>query len=150
MSLLTGTSLLSVLIQDKEYYDIPQDHLGDIYGSFGTYVECFALISELTSGYLQDIFGRKVIVVVSLFLQSITSAILPFGGSLYPGLFLIRIVQATSVAWCLTTPLLPDYVTDQSKGKAGGYYQLAANLGSLLFSFGLLQIAEHFDMLFAC
>lgn len=61
-------------------------------------------------------------VVASLFLQALSAALLPFGGAIYPGLFLLRIVQAVSVAWCLTTPLLPDYVTDASKGLAGGYY----------------------------
>ena len=59
-------------------------------------------------------------------------------------------MQAIVVAWCLTTPLLPDYVTDKSKGAAGACYQMAAGIGSLIFSFGILQIAEHFDILFAC
>lgn len=44
-TLLMGSSLLSILIQDKKYYNVGKDHLGDIYGSFGTYVECFALLS---------------------------------------------------------------------------------------------------------
>ena len=90
------------------------------------------------SGFIYDNLGRRAPIIWVFFIVAVMIAIYPFGGSVYPGLLLIRICLLNALDIQSTSPLLVDYVEQSTKGLAGGYIQAVVCLSAIIFSFGFL------------
>ena len=143
---MMGANFFTILIQDKNYYQISKEELGTVSGSFTTYTTIITLPLTLMSGIILDNCGRKVPISLLCFLAAAMLAILPYGGDLYPGLFVIRTLLMIGLEIIVVAPLLADYVDHSTKGLAGGYIQLALGVQTSIFSFVFLQLAESIDL----
>ena len=150
LSFMTGGNLFTILIQDKKYYVISEQELGTVQGSFNTYLTVSMIPVQLVSGILIDKCGRKGPLSLLSFLIAAMLAILPYGGHIYPGLFIIKFVLNASLEVLASSPLLADYVHHSTKGLAGGYMQISFGLQTTIFSFVFLQLAESIDLAYIC
>lgn len=115
-----------------------------------TYISIITLPIQFVAGFILDTCGRRATLSLCGFIAATMLAILPYGHQLYPGLLLIKTILLASLEIMVISPLLADYVHDRTKGLAGGYIQLSTGVSATLFSFGLLQIAEHVDLAYVC
>ena len=146
MVFLYQDNYATILLQDKEYYSVDEDDLGEEFGSVITYTTIVSLPLVFLGGFVYDKMGRRYPMIVTIFIISVTVSLFPYGGSVYPGFFLIFVVNDIALEIFATSPILADYVEKSTKGIAGTYLQLGIGIGALVFSFGLLEIAEEVDL----
>lgn len=85
-------NFFTILLQDTKYYHISEKKLGTVSGSFNTYISVAVLPFQLLFGIVLDKCGRKIPLVLSCFIAAPLIAILPYGGGLYPWLFIVQFV----------------------------------------------------------
>ena len=77
-----------------------------------------SLFAVLISGYLYDLFGRKVLLVIYFVIISISVYLFPRTAPNVGFLVAIRSLLQLLGASCLSNPLINDYVKKESRGKA--------------------------------
>lgn len=100
----------------------------------------------LVSGLLYDTLGRKPILFVSLIITSASLIMMPYAGSIFPGLLLSRCGVAGSTSASHGKPLLVDYVHNKSKGVALALDGLMIGMASILVTTVELKLAETFPL----
>lgn len=86
----------------------------------------------LVIGLLYDTVGRKPILFVSIIMAGGCLILMPYTGSVYPGLLLSRCGVASSSSAILGSPLLVDYVHNKSKGVAVALLSLVSGMSIII------------------
>ncbi len=75
------------------------------------------MVTAILSGYMYDIMGRRFTIGFCLILHSISVLLVPFTyPSIYPWMLLVRIVEGIAVVPLVSSPLVNDYVCNESRG----------------------------------
>lgn len=126
------------MLRDKQYFAVPNNLIGTINSSLIFNAMIGTIPISLISGYCYDIFGRKLLIILSSLLLCFLCYITPFTS---PNLTLLQfnyvLVRATMV-FVTCNPLLVDYVEKDSLGKASAL----SNMGSIVgdcFAMGFLM-----------
>ena len=101
------TSFTSYLL--KANFDMSNDKAAETAANLGFFGDIGSISTELLSGTLMDIFGRKTISVGGLFIASIVMFCKPLLGSL-AGLYALKIVTNISTVPLMYSPYPVDYV----------------------------------------
>lgn len=134
------------LLRNPEYFNVPQDQLGQISNNIIFYAVIASVISVLFIGYAFDILGRKITLFTSTLLSAIFMFFIPFAPAVYPWLYVIRMAIAATYAAPNASPLVADYVKKNSRGKATALYALGFVVGDLI-TFGVLfNITKNFEI----
>jgi MFS family permease len=118
------------LLRDDEMFNIADDKIGIVSSSLIFYSLPGCVIATFFSGYLFDIFGRKITLFVSFLGASLLLAAVPWTSpNVYPWLLVIKIFIGILTSGTLSNPLIADYIHKTALGKA-------ASLGALGFVSG--------------
>ena len=82
------------------------------------------------TGFCYDLVGRKVILILATLLGSLSMAIMPYCGSVWPWLVVARMIASIAGVAIIANPLLVDYVSEKSKGLASAEVGLAGALAA--------------------
>ena len=95
------------------------------------------MISVIFIGYIYDIFGRRLTLCISTLLSAIFMFLIPFAPSVYPWMFIIRMLIACTYAAPNAQPLVTDYVVKSSRGRATAFVAMGFIVGDLI-CFGVI------------
>jgi MFS family permease len=133
--------LQPLILLDKEYYNISQDHAGAVNSLVIIVQSVVKIITCIPYGHLSDKFGRRSVITFASVNYLIGSLLVPYSKEIFPGFLLAKAFAANALSALQSVPLLADYVADESKGKAAAVYGISLGIGALignLFVKGLL------------
>lgn len=85
-----------------------------------------------------DLVGRKITLLISSFLICVSMALIPWTApSIYPWLYITRVLLGIAAQPIVVHPLTNDYVKKESRGTAVSFNSLAVVLGEII-SIGVL------------
>ena len=101
------TTFTTYLLEDN--FDIEGKEAAKVAGDLGLYAAVAAVSMNLILGYLMDLFGRKMLLIIGLSVTSIGVACQPLPDQL-AWLYVIRIATNLGVVPYLVSPYLVDYI----------------------------------------
>jgi len=126
------------MLRDKDYFGIDSSKIGTVNSTLIFYAMATTIPVGLVSGYCYDLFGRKLIIILNLFLMCFLCYITPYTS---PDLTLLQLtyifVRATLI-FVSCNPLCADYVEKGSLGKASALQNFGALIGDC-FAMGFLM-----------
>lgn len=133
--------ILAILLLENNY-EVKQENIGRVAGGIGTYTEIIVVFYSFFIGYVFDKFGRKIPCILGLLACAIGLIALPFGKKVYPTFFLLRTLVSIGLITNITAPFIPDYVMEESQGKASSYNTLMIIFSRILTAYGILKLSE--------
>mmetsp|Transcript_19442 Transcript_19442/g.18561 ORF Transcript_19442/g.18561 Transcript_19442/m.18561 type:complete len:196 (+) Transcript_19442:98-685(+) len=138
---------LIFLLKDPKYFNVAQEDIGTEINRLIFFTILANMCSFLISGYLHDLFGRRKVLITSVFIVSLLVFIMPrVAPTIYPHLLLCRMGTYAASNTALMTPLIADYVKKKDRGKATalqGVGFLISNLFSLQVLFFFTKDLEY-------
>ena len=126
------------LLEDPDMFNIDKKNIGVVTSQLSLWGYPFAIVGTFTSGYIYDIFGRRLTLFVAFFFASILVFTIPYSSPhLIPNLFIIRILFQICMTAPVTSPLIADYFQKESIGKASSVIGLGYVIGEVV-SMGIL------------
>ena len=126
------------LLEDPTMFDVPKDKLGIISSQLSLWGFPFAIAGTLTSGYIYDIFGRRLTLFTAFAVGSILVLFVPYTSPhVFPWLFIIRIGYQICMTAPASSPLIADYIHKDAIGKAASIIGIGYIVGEVL-SMGVL------------
>ncbi len=74
----------------SDYYGVSKNQAGTVVGNMGFLSHFICLFFDLSIGTFMDVFGRKKPIIIGLLLSALSLTLMPFAGSLYPNLLILR------------------------------------------------------------
>ena len=87
----------------------------------GLWAEVIVLVQDLYIGFVLDVLGRKIPIIIGTMGMGLATAVVPLFHDVWPSFFLLRVVMSLGAIITLNIPLLPDYVQPESMGLANAY-----------------------------
>jgi len=72
-------------------------------------------------GLIFDTMGRKIPLILGLFITGLSIGLAPVPNDVIPFFVILRVLMTVGIIPSLNTPLLPDYVHPKSLGLANAY-----------------------------
>ena len=132
------TSITAYLLVSD--YGISQHDSGKVAGRIGLYCALCVVPSEFLFGALMDITGRKIPVVVGMFITGAALILMTQFDTVYPTLVLLSCTVSVSILPAYISPFLLDYVTTASLGAASAWNSLVALAGSATATSGVIKL----------
>ena len=125
-------TLIIFILQDPDHFNMTSKEAGKEYGDIVFYTHLFIIFgSDIPTGFLVEIFGRRLVIVWGILLGSTSIFLLQFPKEIIY-LYFIRFGIALSGIPLLVSPLLPDYWKARSRGLANGFAMVMGILGLLM------------------
>jgi MFS family permease len=110
---------LVFLLRNKSYFGIDTDkEVGVIQSKIVLASLIAAAILSFFMGQAYDIFGRIRLISINFLILAILVAIIPYTSPSIFWLGVTRVGLGISSHFLITNPLIPDYVKEQSRGRA--------------------------------
>ena len=122
------------MLRDKKYYDINKDDLGTVLSETGFIAEMFCIGVDIILGPIFDLVGRKLPVVIGLFICGFSFIGFPMFTQIYPWYCLLKVLSNLGVLVGLNAPFLPDYISSGSVGLASAYAVIMQTLAGIVAS----------------
>ncbi len=130
---MAGAGNLQLLILlDKDYYNIPQDHMGTLNSLILVIQSVVKMATVVFYGYLADKLGRRTAIFLAAVSFLISCFLVPTQKTFFPGFTIPTVLAANAYAAYASVPLLADYVADESKGTASAIFAVVVCLSALL------------------
>lgn len=133
---------VSFILEDPKYYNRSKTQTGVDMAQIGLWAEVIVLVQDLYIGFVLDVLGRKIPIVIGTLAMGMATAAIPLFHEVWPSFFLLRVVMSLGAIITLNIPLLPDYVQPESMGLANAYVQVAIPLSYILSTTGLYAIVN--------
>lgn len=131
-SMATPGLLQPLILLDKNYYNISQDNAGTVTSLVLIIQLAVKIIVAVPYGHLADKVGRKPVIVFSAINYLVSCFLVPFQSSIFPGFILAKAIFSNACTGLSAIPLLADYISDESKGKAVGFTAMLLGLAALI------------------
>lgn len=128
---------LAFMLPDKDMFNIPQEKIGKITSELIYIATPFSMITSVFASYAYELFGRKKTIFVSYFLTGFVYVWFPNTAPSYPWLVVCRVAIAITFAPPCLNPLVNDYVSKSTRGKAVAMNGVGMVIGEL-FAMGIL------------
>ena len=126
------------LLEDPDMFNVDEDNIGVVSSQLSLWGYPFAIVSTFTSGYIYDIFGRRLTLFLSFAIAAFLTFWIPYSSPhVFPNLFVIRILFQICMTAPVCSPLIADYFQKDSIGKASAIVGMGYVFGEVL-SMGLL------------
>ena len=133
---------LVYLLKDEKYFNKDEQSVTHYSADIVFYSQPFTLVFDIIIGYMHDKIGRKWTLFLSTLVCSLAFFILPWVGSIYPGLLSLRVLLNFSLKGPLTAPLSADYVVASTRGKAVALSGLGSGIGAIFAVFVLFSLTQ--------
>ena len=105
-------------MRSPKYFNVADDKIGRVTSRLMFVAMCASTLGLIGAGYLYDIFGRKMPIVIYFCSIAIGLYSFPRTAPSIPLLVLVRSILQALNGICLSHPLINDYVKKESRGKA--------------------------------
>ena len=105
---------LEQLLQDPNYYNVPQDKVSTIYGDISMWSNLAALLFLSVIGIGYDTFGRKIFYLIAFANAGICLICFPLSKTVYPDFLVMRLFYEFSLRILMNNPLVADYIDEKS------------------------------------
>lgn len=124
----------------QSVFAVDSGRLGTVTGQLAVADEVWSFLWLGLWGLISDLVGRRAVVCSGFALCSVSLFLFPHGGSVFPGLLLVRLLfaQGGAALASMLTALLADVVAPSSLGLAAGMLGLASGTGALVAVFVFL------------
>ena len=123
---------VTFILKDPNYYNEDKDKLAGKLGVINSIAEVCVIFQDLYIGLIQDAFGRKVPLIISILVLGGAVFSIPLFNQLYPDYLVIRSIISLALIVSLNIPLLPDYVSHHDMGLANGYIQVVITFACVI------------------
>jgi len=128
------------LLRDEDYFAVDASEIGRVSSDILFYALLFTLLLSIGVGYLFDMFGRRTIIMGSLYVMALVVLLMPYTAPSIVLLTCLRIVLALGTQFTHSHPLVVDYIKAESRGKATALQSLGSVVGEC-FTFLVLMTA---------
>ena len=136
-STFTNTSTIFML-RDEEYFNAPKEQIGKISNDLIFYGYLINMPMTIGFGYIFDLAGRKATLLVAFLLMAFFMCMHPFiSPNIYPWLIMDRMAFSATLCAAACSPLITDYISRDSRGKATAFVVIGFVVGDLL-CFGVI------------
>ncbi len=101
---------------------------------------------HMLAGLLYDTLGRRPVLVIATIVQGICVMLMPYSGTVFPGLLLSRCGLAAGSSAVIGNPLLIDYVHNKSKGAALALLAACIGGASVIVAVVELRLVEYIKL----
>ena len=119
------------MLSDPDYFNVDNKIIGRTSSNIIFYATIAALISTFFIGYIYDIVGRRIPIMLCFFTMIILIWLLPYASSIAM-LTVFRSGMQTSAQFLHSNPLLIDYVKSESRGKATAFQGIGNGFGEFI------------------
>eukprot|EP00347_Sterkiella_histriomuscorum_P021247 403334683 len=137
---------LIFILGNPNYYNLPDDQVGQVSGDCGFYAEILVIIFDLVLGVIFDTVGKKIPTVIGFLVAGLSIILTPEFTQVYPSFLIMRIFMSLGIIPGVNTPLLPDYVNEKSLGLANAYQNVTGAIAIIFASTGLIEISKREDI----
>jgi MFS family permease len=135
------------LLRDENYFNVSPDEIGLISSSIIFYAILVQVFVTLIYGYIFDIMGRKLTLFITVFTQGICLTVIPFlAPNVFPGVLILRIIYAVASIGPMCSPLINDYVSKGSRGRASALLQMGVISGDFFYTVVLLNLVRPYSI----
>jgi MFS family permease len=122
-------------------YGKDSSEAGKITGNLGFYASIASIMAELVMGSIMDTFGRKSASVIGMLTAGLALIFMPIGTfSVFPYLYIMRILQTVGLVPLINSPLWLDYVNHKSMGVMASWINMIATVSSIMATTGTLVL----------
>ena len=117
------------LLRDEEYFDISEGEQGRVIAKINTVALIAMLGMTIVAGYIFDLCGRRVPILMAGFVIAIALLVVPYSAPSIIFLSALRTIFGLGIAQIGAHPLIMDSIKKESRGKASALNALGALLG---------------------
>lgn len=128
---------LAFMLPDPKMFNIPHDRIGKVTSELIYYATPFSMITSVFASYAYELLGRRKTIFLSYFLTGFVYIWFPNTAPSYSWLVVCRIAIAITFAAPCLNPLINDYVSKSTRGKAVAMNGIGMVIGEL-FAMGIL------------
>ena len=114
-------------------------------GNLGMVSEFGGLGAEILLGFLQDLFGRKILTVLGLMIASISVICKPLPNSI-AGLYCLRFCTNMGLIPIMYSPFAIDYVQKDSLSIVAGFMSIISVLSSITSTSGVIYLYKYWPI----
>lgn len=133
MVLSFALSFVPLLLVDV--YGVPKSQVGKVAGNLGFYASLTNILMEFPMGSVMDAIGRKWVSIIGYLVAGIALFMMPlFSMSVFPYLYILRILQTIGIMPMINSPLFLDYIKHKTMAVSGAWITMigtAANVVSI-------------------
>eukprot|EP00347_Sterkiella_histriomuscorum_P019975 403339576 len=135
------------LLRSAEYFNVPDNEIGRISSDIIFYSVMIQMAVVIAVGYIFDLCGRRITLCVSILIQGISLFFLPLvSPKVFPGVYLLRILFSVASMGPICSPLINDYVSRGSRGRANALLILGFQIGEFFNNVILLNIIQDMSL----
>ena len=117
------------LLRDKDYFTISEGEQGRVIAKINTVALIAMLGMTIVAGYIFDLCGRRVPILMAGFVIAIALLVVPYSAPSIIFLSALRTIFGLGIAQIGAHPLIMDSIKKESRGKASALNGLGALLG---------------------
>ena len=117
------------LLRDEDYFDISEGEQGRVIAKINTVALIAMLGMTIVAGYIFDLCGRRVPILMAGFVIAIALLVVPYSAPSIIFLSALRTIFGLGIAQIGAHPLIMDSIKKESRGKASALNALGALLG---------------------
>jgi len=121
-------------------YGFSQKDAGLYAARLGWYNDIALIPSEFLLGTLNDIIGRKKLIVCGVFLTGVFTICESLASKFFPWLVILYIGFGVSCLPIIINPLQADYLSPKTMGASGAINQLFSTLGQTISTSGAVKM----------
>ena len=130
------------LLRDEDYFAVEDDEIGRTSSNILFWAYGIAIIYSAIGGWVYDRFLRKWPITVATVLGALLLAVIPLTCPSLALLTVVRVLIMIAGTQVNLSPLVADYIEEDSVGKAISVQTLGIVLGGLFYTLVLLQVGK--------
>lgn len=103
-------SFITLLLQDKKYYEVDIKSLARTMASYNTILDVIFIVLSLFGRFIYETWNYRTLIPLSVFVATLAIFLMPWGHSVYPGLLLIQFALSFSLFVLGLNPIMVDYI----------------------------------------
>jgi len=134
-------SLQPLILTDKDYYNISQDKTGGVLSLIMAVQLVVKVIVGIPYGHFADKFGRKNMIVLGSVCYLASFILVPLQTTIL-GLIVAKILLANGTSCLHAVPLMIDYISNESRGRASALLNMATSLSAIAASLSVRKLFQ--------
>jgi MFS family permease len=131
MVLSFALSFVPLLLIDV--YNVPKSQVGKVAGNLGFYASLANILTEFPIGSIMDAVGRKWVSIVGFLISGLALFMMPlFSMSVFPYLYILRILQTIGIMPMINSPLFLDYIKHNTIAVSGAWISMISTLANIV------------------
>ena len=121
-----------MLLTNEHHFHLDMKNAADVVANILLFETIVSILTAPGLGALNDILGRRNVILISYVIGSIAIFYMAFASRLYPDFVICRIIFRLFVSCGFASPITGDYIREETQGKAAGIRFIFTSIGGVL------------------